>query len=391
MTPMPSATASLTELLPAPGPGTPLLSYPLATSEACVLTSDPATWAQRTAWDIREHNLGRFLDARHGAKIEDYWTPEFIKYRGRTYCELVLKYIIMFNHEEVGGHAVMFIDQMMMWQPHYFPYAMKYRCYVDAIFEKDQIEHYGRKFLEKVVEWCKIAYEKSQLYWDHLLADPPTDEYFEVFVTLVRKQHTPQKLKAMNIVPKEREDDWPCNYFARARGKTPLPQLQMQKEAAKQHCNLGSPGNNSGKTNASTQPKDTNGGSRGDAKSSPHGATPTASSTGNQVTSGAGKGKQASVALLAAGGGGGDDDSDDSDSEDKKCDPRDSTPPKSPKGKKSVSSEAEDNSLRVHDSVVHRRVKSESDSQGKPFACFFPHLRLAVEIMHLTQTNSKGK
>lgn len=210
--------------------GAPLLSWPLKPGELCILTSNPDYWAALTAWDIREHDLDRWLEARHGAKPEDFWSQTFIEHRGRNYCEAVLKYIIMFNHEEVGGHAVMFIDQMVMQWPHYFPYAMKYRCNVDDLFEPDQIHHYGRVFLEKVVEWCKLTYEGSQAYWDAILDKPPMDEQYDAFVQHVRDGHKPQKLKDMHIVPPARPDRWPCDYFAEARGKTSVPVVQLMKE-----------------------------------------------------------------------------------------------------------------------------------------------------------------
>jgi hypothetical protein len=333
-------------------------AFPVEPGENCIVCSSPEDWAQRAAWDIREHDRYHWLEARHGAKPEEFWPKEFIAHRGRPFCEAVLKYIIMLNHEEVGGHAVMFIDQMLMHWPHYFPYSMKYRCNVDELFELDQIEHYGRLFLEKVVEWCKLFYQKDQAYWDYILDNPPMDQQYDTFVEAVKANHRPQKLKTMNIVPPQRPDQWPADYFAEARGKTSVPrsQLDKEKENNRQLSGSGSGGAHK-EQNVGTQPRDTEIGKQTNTTS---GAEPASSNANSRSAPKKGNNKQTHTGTTAGGCDGGDGYGYDSD-QDKKPDLQVSKSPASLKDKKSVASE----SVKAPQSFLHRRVKSEPDSPGR--------------------------
>lgn len=346
-----SAAKSKPDGLAASSTGATLLSYPMSLDEPMVVTSDaPAVKAQRMAWIVRERNLDEFLDAKYGANIEDFWTPEYIAYHGREYCEHLLQYIIMFNQEEVGGHAIMYIDQIMMWEPSYFTYAMKYRDNVDELFEPDQIEHYGRKFLEKVIEWCRSAYAANRDYWDKHLSEPLTGRELEDFYATVEKQHKPSKLKEMFIVPKGRENDWPCNYFARARGKTPLPQLQVEKEEAQREANGIANNCAEGSLDDAVDTEPTQ------QSNDQSGSGPTASSTGGDESNGA--------FMAPIGDQTGDGGKNDDDDKDKKRAPHGPPLLKSPKSKKAASNGKEDNRMPVLDST-HRRVQSEPESPSK--------------------------
>jgi hypothetical protein len=237
---------------------------------------------------------------------------------------------------------------------------MKWKCHVDGLFDLDQIEHYGRVFLEKVVQWCKMAYEKDQAYWDEILEHPPLNEQYEEYVQAVHDNHKPQKLKDMNIVPRERPDKWPCDYFAEARGKTSvsLAQLIWEQKDAQKISDDGNAGVR-GDKDATSQPQDAETSEQTRTRS---GTSPTSSNASSQTTvRDWGKKQGHAGASTGEGGGGGDDDDDDSDPEDKKLGPHDSKAPKSPKSKKKATSDR----LEVPGAFVNRRVKSESDSPGK--------------------------
>jgi hypothetical protein len=337
------------------------------------LSSEPAAWARDTAFVIREHDRDRFLDAKHGSKIEDFWTSEFIQARGCEYCEALLQYIICFNHEEVGGTAVMWMDQMMMWQPHYFPYSMKYKHHVEDFFEKDQIEHYGRKFLEKVVEWCKGVYRDHRAYYDELLANPPSGQNLDAFIEMIRQKHSPKMLKELGIMHESRPDDWPVNYFSRARGKPTLPQpepVHQRVESIRKTDSHGKAAKKTANAYAGTQPKDAHANEK--ASTQPSSSNTASQTTATQSDSGTSKGKKASAKASAKasgptfrGGGHGNDGGDSSDDEDTDRQPRDSKPPQSPKSKKEVQSDDEGDDLKAAHATIHRRVKSEADSPGK--------------------------
>jgi hypothetical protein len=368
----------------------PLLSWPLKPGDPCIVSSEPARWAFQNAWDIREHDLDRWLDARYHSKIEDFWTAEFVYIRGREYCEAVLQYIVSFNHEEVGGYAVMFIDQMMMWQPHYFPYAMKHRCCVELLFEGDQIEHYGRKMLEKVVEWCKVAYDTHQSYWDNLLDNPPMGEDYDAFTAGVKKHHHPQKLKDMKIVPQDRPDDWPTTYFAKARGKSALPLHQapdqhvasLRKPSANDED--GKHGNNG---HAPGQPKDAQANAQARTQTDASKSTSTKSAA-TQSRSNASKRKQKSTGAPAVvGNPGGDDDCDNSDGKDKDRNYRNMKAPQSPRGKKVAQSDDKGDDMKLPNAQVHRRVKSETDRPSK--SSEDTHISALQESNHACKPNQQ--
>lgn len=349
----PSATASLPKLFDAARNPPPLLSYPLE-SGPLIVSSDPEFWARQTAWDVREHDLDRFLEAQHGAKIEDFWTRDFIQARGRKYCELLLKYIIMFNHEEVGGHAVMLIDEIALADPALFA-SMMQTPVLENIFGLDQIEFWGRKLCQMIMIWCKSAYEANKQYWDKLHFNPPTGEELLRFKELLNAQYKPQKLKAMNIVPKEREDDWPCHYFARARAKGPVPWAGMASEVESA----------TGVRTAPEQLKDAE-----SSQQSTNSSQSNANAVSSQSTS-SDKGKSKSTVSSTGGtvGGipGGNDGSED---------PEDNRPPnnlppqpQSPKGKKAEQSKKDDDKKLETTDAPDRRTTSENNTLGKQKLC----------------------
>ncbi|KIW09303.1 hypothetical protein, variant [Verruconis gallopava] len=354
-----SSAASNTQSMAQTKDESHLLSYPVKPVDACVVTSDPEHWGRLTSWDIREHDLERWLDASPGAKPEDFWTENFILFRGRPYCEAALRAIVMWNHEEIGGHAVMFMDQILMWQPHYFPYAMRYRCSVDELFEPDQIKHYGRVFLEKIVEWCKLTYLKNQAYWDAILANPPSGLHLKQFIADVKANHYPAKLKEMKIVPEDRPDEWPAVYFARARGKSVEPlsfaatrfQKTQNSEAERPESCQDQPAGVQLQKTCGNDAKETYGA----------GSVPPNNDGGAVQIDTAAISSNAAAAKASDRDRKGESPGDNTEAEDKKADVQISQQPQAPKGKKP----AVDGEISVSEPISHRRVKSDFDGAVK--------------------------